>query len=279
MATQTGRLPSGHDEEFVSEVEDDFHCLICQLPLKEPVQTRCGHRFCKECLKKHLRRQEVQAQPYTCPAYREDLDQDRDVFPDKATERKILSLAIMCPNDGCDWTGELRSKAVHLASCHFQDVICTNKNCDMTLKRKHLDEHVTVTCEWRTIQCLYCGEPHPECRMQAHIEECEKFPVHCNCSDLIPREMVQNHIEKECPLTLISCPYEQMGCNRKFQRLNMESHLQSAMGPHLDLTCAKLNNTQIELKNAQETMRKLELQVEFNNEFKKPYENWSSKLN
>ena len=36
----------------------------------------------------------------------------QDVFPDKATERKIMSLAIMCPNDGCDWTGELRDKEV-----------------------------------------------------------------------------------------------------------------------------------------------------------------------
>jgi len=36
----------------------------------------------------------------------------QDVFPDKATERKILSLAILCSNDGCDWTGELRNKVV-----------------------------------------------------------------------------------------------------------------------------------------------------------------------
>lgn len=38
----------------------------------------------------------------------------QDVFPDKATERKILSLAIMCPSEGCYWTGELRNKEVHV---------------------------------------------------------------------------------------------------------------------------------------------------------------------
>ena len=43
----------------------------------------------------------------------------------------------------------------------------------------------------------------------------------------------------------------------------MESHIQSAMGLHLDLTCVKLKNTQVELKNAQETIR-LE-QVELKN--------------
>jgi len=260
MAARSTCLPSGHDEKFASEVEDDFRCLICQLALREPVQTRCGHRFCKECLEEHLRRQEVQAQPHSCPADREGLDRDRDVFPDKATERKILSLAIMCPNNGCDWTGDLRNKTVHLASCPFHDVLCTNENCDMTLKRKDLEEHLTITCEWRIVYCEYCREPQPNCRIQAHFEQCDIFPVTCpnKCGDLIPREMIQNHIEKECKLALISCPYEQMGCGRKFQRLKMESHLQSAMGPHLDLTRVKLKNTQVELKNAQERIRKLE---------------------
>ena len=44
----------------------------------------------------------------------------------------------------------------------------------------------------------------------------------------------------------------------------MESHLQSAMRPHLDLTCLKLNDTQVELENALERIRKLE-QVELKN--------------
>ena len=47
-------VPSGYDEDFVNPVEDEVLCLICHLPLKEPVQTRCGHRFCKECLEEHF---------------------------------------------------------------------------------------------------------------------------------------------------------------------------------------------------------------------------------
>ena len=50
------RLPSGYDEEFVDAVGDEILGLICHLPLKEPVLTRCGHRFCKECLEEHFRR-------------------------------------------------------------------------------------------------------------------------------------------------------------------------------------------------------------------------------
>ena len=48
--------PSGHDEDFVEEVEEDFQCPLCNLPLKEPVLTRCGHRYCKECLDEHIGR-------------------------------------------------------------------------------------------------------------------------------------------------------------------------------------------------------------------------------
>ena len=50
------RPPSGFGEHFLNAVEEDLQCSICYLPLKEPVLTRCGHRFCKECLGEHFRR-------------------------------------------------------------------------------------------------------------------------------------------------------------------------------------------------------------------------------
>ena len=52
-------IPSlgGYDVEFVNAVEEDFLCPICQLPLKEAVQTSvCGHRFCRQCLDGHFMR-------------------------------------------------------------------------------------------------------------------------------------------------------------------------------------------------------------------------------
>ena len=53
------RLPSGYDEDFVNAVEDEILCLICHLALREPVLTRCGHRFCKECLEEYFRRYDL----------------------------------------------------------------------------------------------------------------------------------------------------------------------------------------------------------------------------
>ena len=42
----------------------------------------------------------------------------KDIFPDKATERKILSFTIKCCSNDCDWTGELRGKEVNLMCYH-----------------------------------------------------------------------------------------------------------------------------------------------------------------
>ena len=49
-------VPSGHDEQFVVPPDEDLHCIICFLPSKEPVLTRCGHRFCRQCLEEYMRR-------------------------------------------------------------------------------------------------------------------------------------------------------------------------------------------------------------------------------
>ena len=54
--TENIKLPCGYEEDFTSPVDDDLQCLICQLPLREPVLTRCGHRFCRQCLEKHMAR-------------------------------------------------------------------------------------------------------------------------------------------------------------------------------------------------------------------------------
>ena len=54
-----GTNPSfgGYDDEFVNAVDEELQCVICRLPLREAVQTRCGHRFCKTCLNENMKTQ------------------------------------------------------------------------------------------------------------------------------------------------------------------------------------------------------------------------------
>ena len=46
----------GYEYEFVGEIPDDWDCLVCQLPLKDPIQIeKCGHRLCEICVGTILR--------------------------------------------------------------------------------------------------------------------------------------------------------------------------------------------------------------------------------
>lgn len=46
---------------------------------------------------------------------------NQDIFPDRASERKILDYQVKCPNkeDGCQWIGELRSAEVNVSLTLF----------------------------------------------------------------------------------------------------------------------------------------------------------------
>ena len=56
MAEGYGEIPCGYDEDFVNPIDEDLQCSICYLALREPILTRCGHRFCRECLERHMAR-------------------------------------------------------------------------------------------------------------------------------------------------------------------------------------------------------------------------------
>ncbi|XP_015778036.1 PREDICTED: TNF receptor-associated factor 4-like isoform X2 [Acropora digitifera] len=228
----------GYDDEFVDNVEDDLLCPICCLPLKEAIQTRwCGHRFCRACIDSHLARQETDGQQITCPVCRTNLNTKQDIFEDLAADRKIRSYTIKCPrrSRGCQWTDELRAKDDHLASCPHEVVSCTNKNCNVILERKGLEDHVATKCDWRILRCKFCTVSHPALQME-----------------------VDDHKENECALVEISCPYSKLGCPEKFQRKEKTNHLHSCSQLHLNLACVKLTDAEEELRTTKEHCMKLE---------------------
>ncbi|XP_029186973.2 TNF receptor-associated factor 5-like [Acropora millepora] len=250
-------LFGGYNDEFVDKVEDDLICPICHSPLKEAVQTKpCGHRFCRICIEYHITSQETAGQPICCPNCRKKLNREQDIYEDKAADRKIRSYTIKCPNRSrsCQWRGELRAKEKHLASCPHEIVPCTNKNCNVKLERKGLQDHATTNCDWRTLLCRFCPVSQPALQMKAHHDVCPKFPVTCplKCGMTIVREKVADHEENQCELVEISCPYSKLGCREKFQRKEKASHLQSCMQVHLDLACVKLTDTEEELRITRE---------------------------
>ena len=40
----------GYDVECIKVVQPSYECSICNLILRKPTQTACGHRICRHCL-------------------------------------------------------------------------------------------------------------------------------------------------------------------------------------------------------------------------------------
>ncbi|XP_078351045.1 uncharacterized protein LOC144635808 isoform X2 [Oculina patagonica] len=262
------QLLSGYEDEFVNAVDEDLTCPVCKLPLRSPVLTSCGHRFCKGCIDELCKRETVNTRndlyafvhvrQVTCPIDRTKLLRDKDVFPDKFTERKILSLIIKCPNkgcqwtgelkeqedvfpdkfterkifslvikcskEGCEWTGELKEKENHRKCCPREVVKCTNLDCRETMARNNLKEHVTTTCQWRMIRCEHCSMHHPACEQSEHQLKCKKFPVNCprSCGKVIPREETKRHTAI-CPEEVVKCTH--LSCRETMARKSLKEHV------------------------------------------------------
>ena len=93
----------GYDAKFKHSLLRRHECPICLYAMKVPVQTECGHLFCKECLEPVLK----QRRPI-CPLDQEDISSD-NVFPDNIN---LLEVYCNFKAGNCLWIGHLRDLEV-----------------------------------------------------------------------------------------------------------------------------------------------------------------------
>ena len=107
----------GYDAEFVHPLLKRHECPLCLLPMKGPVQTECGHLFCKGCLEPILKLSNP-----ICPLDQEEILPE-NVFPDNACRREITMLDVYCnfkSSGGCTWVSHLSELEVtELISCQL----------------------------------------------------------------------------------------------------------------------------------------------------------------
>ncbi|KAK3732538.1 hypothetical protein RRG08_030737 [Elysia crispata] len=231
---------------FVSGYDNKFICRYCHRILRDPVQSQCGHRFCRSCLDELLRNDAI----VVCPACIDENveEQDvgqlslREVFPDNAVKREMYSTPAVCIFPGCSWKGRFKEYEVHERTCPFKQVACAL--CAQPVTDGHIEEHRRSECPERQVICDYCGTTVVFSRMNAHLETCEKLPLTCErCGkNNIPRDAMKLHLEQHCPKRIVTCP---MGCEEKFQQDKFSEHLRLLMETHLAWTVQKLVDLEI----------------------------------
>ncbi|XP_015750498.1 PREDICTED: TNF receptor-associated factor 6-like [Acropora digitifera] len=245
------RLQSeGYDEYFDPPLENKYECPICLLGLREPVQTLCGHRFCRGCILRSIR----DAGP-KCPVDNEHLEESQ-LNPDNFAKREMLNHPVFCRWQGlyeCPWKGPLGKLEDHLKECGFVEVSCP-KNCGNKFQRKDLKKHLEDDCPNRTIPCTFCTEEVLRNRMENHSHVCPQYPLSCEkCGkENIPRNEMQGHNEKECPRAELKCPFSVVGCPFEGPRSAVNEHVKEEMVSHLTDFTKEFEALRIEF-NRQET--------------------------
>ncbi|XP_069021893.1 TNF receptor-associated factor 6 [Embiotoca jacksoni] len=216
----------GYDVEFDPPLESKYECPICLMALRNAIQTRCGHRFCKSCIEKSIR-----DTGQRCPVDNEMLSEDQ-LFPDNFAKREILSLTVRCPNSDCVDKMELRHLENHLAQCKYATVPCLQ--CQQPVKKTQLEEHKTVECLRRPVSCPDCVACFVYEERELHQQQCPFANVMCQYCELdLIRDQMESHCDTDCPKAPIACTFSIFGCKEKMQRHNLAQHMQEFTQMHM----------------------------------------------
>ena len=240
---QAASWQGGYDCDFVQPPPKciQSECPICHMVLREPYQVECcGKVFCRACIERND----------NCPTCRKA---NLVSFRDKGIAQLLGQFEVFCCNrrDGCKWKGELGALGRHLnespspldperlAGCDFVKVNCTH--CAQPYRRCSLDTHENTECQQRPCTCDHCRNFTSTFEDVAvnHHPVCERYPVPCpnNCQPeaCIARQDLASHVKETCPLTVIECEFDYVGCGERRPRESMHRHIEDSVRSHLTL--------------------------------------------
>ena len=216
-------------------------CPVCLLIVREPKQaTCCGYSFCQTCIERVL----TSKKP--CPTCNKA---EFSVFTDKRLQRSLYQLQVRCEHqkEGCDWSGELGQLDKHLNEnpglgnqldgCEFTRVACIH--CVQLFERHLVTAHQIGSCPRRPFSCDYCGDYGADFEdvVTNHWPVCGYRPVPCpnECGVYPERRNVHEHVNKDCPLTVVGCNFHYAGCQVRLPRRDILSHLNENLSSHMAL--------------------------------------------
>lgn len=151
--------------------------------------------------------------------------------------KRISELGAKCPLEkrGCEWKGTINTVNTHLDMCLEFKVNCTNKKCEVIMKRSELINHCNNECQNRKTNCKHCRVIVVFKDIDTHNKTCNEFPVLCpnQCEKSILRKQIELHTKNECPNTIVECPYRMTGCKERMKRKETEDHENKFETKHL----------------------------------------------
>ncbi|KAN0034596.1 hypothetical protein ACTFIV_001126 [Dictyostelium citrinum] len=174
----------------------------------------------------------------------------------------------------------------HLKQCKFTHIKCKFIGCNKILRLNKVEQHEKEQCEFRLEYCRYCDTDGITSRsLENHYKECPKFIVKCSengCTVELERSQLQEHIEKQCQMVLIDCPYIVYGCesSNRFPRSKLTHHFNTinhtlAMGSmieHQSLQIKETNNRYDNLLNRINKLEQLETESKCDQLYDKIYQ-------
>ncbi|KAI6658042.1 TNF receptor-associated factor 5-like [Oopsacas minuta] len=171
----------------------------------------------------------------------------------------VAKLGIKCPLlRECNWTGELIGAEDHLLICESSLILCPLE-CKSVVKRCEIDTHTGDQCELRKVECEFCKKILPFRGLISHLEICPSHPIKCECGNEFQRCKQEAHIETECPLAEVECPYAIYSCGvGKMFRKELLAHKKDFYIEHQDLLQSKFEEENHILREKLKTKKDLD---------------------
>ena len=254
----------GYDCEFFEKPpkSTQSECPVCLQVLKDPYQVNCcGYAFCRSCVER------IQRDNKPCPCCNAERF---DKFEDKRLKRSLYEFKVHCSNkeQGCQWVGELGQLGNHLninpsqqnqlQGCQLSQIKCLH--CPELFLRPDIEDHQNNQCPRRPFSCEYCKE-FDSCYEEVttnHWPVCGSYPMPCTnkCGEMLQRQNLENHIANDCPLTIINCDFQHVGCEVRLPRKDMLDHQNESVITHMSLHIAKIEEENKQLKRQVEELEK-----------------------
>ena len=259
----------GYECDFIDKPPKSVQseCPVCLLVLKEPYQvTCCGYAYCRACI------ETIEKNNKPCPCCNLN---NFDKFEDKRLKRSLYEFKVYCSNrkEGCQWVGELRqldnhlnpnpTKEKQLDGCKFTQVKCLH--CYSEFLRSTVQLHQSDQCPKRPFSCKYCKN-FDSCYEEVtndHWPVCGSYPVSCTnqCGETFQRQNLKSHINNGCPLTIINCVFQHVGCEVRLPCKDMSQHLAENISYHMSLHVANYKQVVDKVKRLEKDNKQLKKQV------------------